>query len=326
MTLEISMKSKLRSRIRILRAVSCAVLAFAAGCSSTNPYGENRKALEQSYASLEQGNYQAAAQQAEALYAGRADQASKFTLQRYFAAWVCAQAHVQAALHHPFLTQAAPAGAGLGIAAAADAPAAAPMGSTTSHWVAASYWSNFARDDFAAAAKQPQKLENEELLPPGLKKLSIERAQSNLNLTRLAVLRRVGAEAECAAILEASPDMLDVAKCQATLEKAELPNELRPLIFYAGFAFSKLRANPTDAHSQAATYHLGAQARVLADETPDSLSVAFTDDVIHWVEENKNFEFQCKCNKKFQSTVLRCPVCASSIVQFTVRPKVPGSP
>ncbi|MEO6711014.1 MAG: hypothetical protein ABI054_12080, partial [Planctomycetota bacterium] len=159
-----------------------------------------------------------------------------------------------------------------------------------------------------------------------LKKMSIDQAQANLNLTRLAVLRRLGFDAECQAILDASPEMLDVAKCQAIIEKAELPVELRPLIFYSGFAYMKLRANPTEMRSQAATYHLGAQARVLADEVPDSLSDAFTSDVIHWVEDNKSFEFHCKCNKKFQSTSLRCPVCAASIVQFTVRAKTPGAP
>ena len=105
-----------------------------------------------------------------------------------------------------------------------------------------------------------------------------------------------------------------------------LTKELRPLIFYAGFAHMKLRANPTDMRSQATTYHLGAQARLLADETQDSLPRIFTDDVIRWVEENKNFEFQCKCNKKFQPTSLRCPVCSSSIVQFNVSAKAPGSP
>ena len=115
--------------------------------------------------------------------------------------------------------------------------------------------------------------------------------------------------------------MLDLTKCREALDRAQLPAELRPLIFYAGFTHKKLRAAPTDFRSQAITYKLGAQALVLAADSPNSLPTQCSEDVVRWVETNPNFEFQCDCKKNFQSSALRCAECAKSIVDYKVVPK-----
>ncbi len=315
-----------RNAIALRHSICLAValaLSLIGACASSNPYVVNREYLDKSYSALEKGDFKAAAQSGEALLAGRAEQASEFQLQRYYAAFLCSRAHVQAALRGPFLTEAAPSGAGGGIAIGPSVQTGGAVASPTSHWVAASYYAGFARDLYAAAAKEPLQKEAEELLPAGLKKMPIDTTQLNLDLTRLALLRRLGLEVECSAILRQSPDMLDVGKCTGTLKRAELSAELWPLVFFACFVHNPVGQLPTDFKNQAITYKFGAQALVLAAESPKALPAECRSEIIRWVEENPNFEFQCDCKKNFQATSLGCAECGKSIVDYKPVSKKP---
>jgi hypothetical protein len=313
------MRFQLPISLRGARPLALAVLALASACSSTNPYVENRAILDKACSELQAGNYQSAAQQAEQLYAGRAEQAAEFRLQRYYAAYLTAQAHIQAALHKPFLVEAAGSGSARGLTTSENAPSTGAVPSATSHWVAASYYSGYARDGFEAAASAPQKEGDENLLPQALRRLDIRQAQANLDLTRLAILRRLGFDSECAGFLDASADLLDIVKCQAAIDQAELPNELRPWVFYAGFAYLRARSNPAESREQDLAYKLGAKARVLANSNPGSFPDAQRDEIVNWVKDHPKFVFLCPANHEYQSNLLACEQCGESITSAQLR-------
>ncbi|MCC7011428.1 MAG: hypothetical protein IT454_02600 [Planctomycetes bacterium] len=295
------------------RRASVALLGLLGACAGVDPHVVNREALDTSYQHIQKQDYAAAAQTAEALYAGRADDSSSYKLQRYYAAYLAAQAHIEAALHKPFLTEAAPAGAKASIALGANAPATGQVASPTSHWLAASYYAGYASELFEAAVGEPERKGDEELLPIGLKKLDVARTQAYLQLVRLATLRRLGFDVECAGIVEHTDDLRDVAKCKALLEQSDVPQELWPWIFYAGFRYLAPRA--TDMRSVQFAYALGAQARFLAEEAQDAQLVPCAQHVRDWVEALEKYEFHCGCDKKFQANVVRCSICGESIVK-----------
>lgn len=290
------------------------LLALGAGCASTDPYAENRKVLESACTHLEHGEYGAAAKTAESLLAGRAAESKAYALQRYYAAYVCAESHVKAAIHGPFLTEAPPSTAGLGLTADADDQASKAVASPNAHWVAASYYTGFARDILKDAKAEHPKQGEEERLPVALKEVDLARAQLELNLTRIAILRRLGFDAGCAELLEANPEMLEVASCQKLINQAVLPPELTPLIFYAGFAFRITKPQP-DERSQLTTYLLGAKARMQGQASKGSLPAEMNDEVVRWVRENKEFEFRCDCNQPFQPALTSCEHCGFNILQ-----------
>jgi hypothetical protein len=293
------------------RVAMIALAAFFGACSSVNPYAANRETLEVAHKSLQAQKYAEAARAAEALYAGRAEQSSEFRLQRYYAAYLAAQAHIQAALNAPFLNEAASSDANKGIVLNANAPASGLVPSPMSHWVAASYYAAYANDGFAAAAKEPLRVEDEELLPIGLKKIDVARVDVQLKLVRLATLTRLGFDVECAAMVEGTEALRAIASCTALLEQAELPAQLWPWVFYSGFKY--LAPRGTDLRTLQSAYFMGAKARMLAADVND---VALADAMLQvrdWAQSQKNYEFHCGCNVPFLPDVLRCGICGKSI-------------
>lgn len=160
---------------------------------------------------------------------------------------------------------------------------------------------------------EPERKGDEELLPIGLKKLDVARTQAYLQLVRLATLRRLGFDVECAGIVEHTDDLRDVAKCKALLEQSDVPQELWPWIFYAGFRYLAPRA--TDMRSVQFAYALGAQARFLAEEAQDAQLVPCAQHVRRSGRGASRSTSSTAAGQKFQANVVRCSICGESIVK-----------
>jgi hypothetical protein len=281
---------------------SCAfvVLGWLAACSSINPYDKNRELLESSSASLAASNYAASAQAAERLYAGRAEEADQFELQRFYALYLAAGAHVRAAIHKPFLG--VDSGAGIGSAQNGD----------VAHLVAASYYVGLARDLSASAEKEKPVVEEVHLLPADMEALTVRNAQEKLELFRLVALSRLGFSATYQSELERWAALQKIEGCEETIGRVALEKELVPWVFYTLFRFMKDR-NDADA-----AYIFGAKARVAAKDTEGAIPAERTAEIVAWVKEKAaSVEFICqKCRKPFLPDMLRCGDDGTPITQF----------
>ena len=284
------------------RGLASLALAVLAACASVNPYDINRDELAAADKSLASGEAKAAAKRAENLYAARAAEADEYVLQRYFALYLTAQAHVRAAQSESFLGGGAGASS-IGSARSNDVP----------HLVAALYYSSLARELAPKAAKAKPVVEGVRQLPPSLEELGLDVAGQRLGLARLAAYARLGFLASIGAELDAWPEMRGPEGVESVLAVAKPERELIPWVNYALFTHARL-SNDTEA------YLFGARARLLAEATKNSIPAERLGEIVAWVQQKKDSDrivFACsKCRKPFLADKLRCLDDGTPITDF----------
>jgi len=288
----------------IQRSLAAVALAFVAACASVNPYDLNREELAAAEKSLSLGDAKAAAARAEALYAGRAGEADKYPLQRYFALYLTASAHMRAALGEPFLGH----GAGQGSTSIGSAKA-----TDVAHLVASMYYGALARELAPRAAKTNLVANEARQLPPALEEVGVETAGQRLQLMRLVACARLGFSSTINAELEGWPEMHTPEGADSLLARAKPDKELVPWIYYALFTHTR-ESSDTDA------YLFGARARLLAESTRNAIPAERLAEIIAWVKQKKDenrLVFACsKCRKPFLPEKLRCLDDSTPITDF----------
>lgn len=284
------------------RGAASLVLVFAAACASVNPYDINREELAAADKSLLNGEAKVAAKRAENLYAARAAEADEYALQRFFALYVTAQAHVRAAQTQSFLGNDAGAST-LGSARGTDIP----------HLAAALYYSSLARELAPKAAKAKPVVDGVRLLPPGLEEIGVDVASQRLGLARLVVHARLGFLASIGSELDAWPELRAPEGADSVLAIAKPDRELVPWIYYALFTQARLS-------SEKSAYMFGARARLLAEATKNSIPPERLAEIVAWVQQKRDNDrvvFACpKCRKPYLADKLRCVDDGTAITEF----------
>ena len=286
----------------ILRTLLAAALAMAAACSSVNPYEVNREALVLAQKNLAAENSSAAARGAERLYAGRADEADKFRLQRYFALYLASMAHMQAAVKGPFLTEESGT-PGIG----------SPRNSDVPHLVAAGYYAGLARDLAPKARGEKAADEGTKLLPADLEAVGVESAGRRLDLYRMVALTRLGFSSTVQNEFDAWPELSKPESCDEILSQLALEKEIVPWVYYSLFRL-------TQAGDERIAYTFGAKSRIAAAGAKGALPDARVEELVAWVrakaEKDKLF-FCCQmCRKPFPTDKLRCIDDSTPITSF----------
>jgi hypothetical protein len=230
----------------ILRTLLAAALSMAAACSSVNPYEVNREALLLAQKNLAGDNSSAAARGAERLYAGRADEADKFRLQRYFALYLASMAHMQAAVKGPFLAEESGT-PGIG----------SPRNSDVPHLVAAGYYAGLARDLAPKARGEKAAALGTKLLPADLEAVGVEAAGRRLDLYRMVALTRLGFSSTVQNEFDAWPELSKPESCDEILSQLALEKEIVPWVYYSLFRL-------TQAGDERIAYTFGAKSRIAA--------------------------------------------------------------
>lgn len=282
------------------------VAALACACDTVQPYVAERDLLAASQVKLAAGEYPAAAQGAERLYAGRAASGAQYDLQRYYALCLLADAHVQAAVHAPFLGQESGGAHG-----GSSAGLGSPRNGDVAHLVAATYYVALAKDLEQPAAKAKRVVEGTKLLPEAFEGVTVETAQDKLDLLRLIALARLGFASSYERDLDNWPQLVSVEGCAEILQRTRLERELVPWVHYTLFRYLKTR-NDRDA------YQFGANARLAAADVGNSLPPERLNEIVEWVRQTATrVEFCCqKCRKPFLFDKLRCQDDGTPITSF----------
>lgn len=279
----------------LVRCAAALGLVVSAACTTINPYEKNRELLRSATKNLASENSALAAQDAERLYAGRAEQAGQFKLQRYYALYLLTEAHVQAAMHKPFLVSASNAGD------AAQSTIGSLHNSDVPHLVAATYYAGLARDMAESVAGEKQVVEGTKLLPAELESISVHNAQVKLELIRLVALSRLGFATSYQREVENRLALMQAESCDELIARVGLEKELVPWLYYTLFQCLK------DSKDSVA-YLFGARARLMAADMPGSIPPERLAEVIDWVKlKSAKVQFCCQlCRKPFLFEKLHC--------------------
>ncbi len=221
-------------------ARACLALALAcAACSSPRGFDQARARLGTGLSALEAGDERAVDREACAVLAATQDDPRAHALQRFFAAWLLAQAHARAAEGAPFLEESTSARGAIGPIGRREAePDRRPA--PDAHRVASVYHASQARALYGAAARSGPTREGTSLVPDALWDFGVDAADANLQILLATTYHRLGFRSEVAKTLARSPELLELARALETLERYRVPAALRP--WSCAMVFDHLRA------------------------------------------------------------------------------------
>lgn len=267
----------------LLSQLALGLCLFA--CSAPKLHKTNRDLLVQGVERLERGQFEGAVQFSDKLVFATAEKPRDYQLQRFFAAFLAAQAHMSASFSGSFLKDPKEKRS-MGIGGQED-----ESGSVLAHMVAAGRSSGYGLDWFPASAPESGL---EALLPEGLAKLGAANARDNLNLGLMTIYTRLGFDNKIASSLSNSPELLNLETCQAMLERTQFLPAARPWVMY--MVFHHLRDS-----NEPMAFSFAAEALF------QGLSPAVEKEMQVWISEESNFRFTCpEGQHPADPTVKRC--------------------
>lgn len=296
-------------------AVPFAVLVLlATGCGSETLFKANRKSLEASLTALE-SDPASALRQAESVVIRTGEDAGAYPLQRFFAAYLAAEAHLAAAERGAFLPDSAnrkTSGIRLGESAAAPGV----EGGALPHLVAAMYHASLGLEWLPRAEKARTSEKGEALLPETLEAFGAEQAGIALFLSQIAVFAHLRFQGKVDRYLR-EPDhaaLLDFATCKGLAERAHLRPWLRAWLDYAIYDY--LRQD-----NALAAYKFAIGAIALEEEAKGGFPRKLADQMERFVVANADLEWICPtCTTPSPPSLSRCITCNKvETVDFTAR-------
>jgi hypothetical protein len=289
-----------RTRLPLRALAAALALGATFACASPrNFFAEYEKSLDTTYKTLEAGDPEGAARQAQDLLAATGGDAETFRVQRFYAVWLLTQAHVRASLGKPFIPEPPPP------------PSALSLGSSnarteraeTSHVVATMLYAFYGAEAHPKVRGASMKEGDTELLPPALRALSPDVLSDNLDLCRLVVYARLGFTEDIHGVLSRSPEMQTLEKANARMDYAHLDPGMRPWVHYTLFDFLKSR-------DEAEAFRFGVSAWNHAANTQGTLSEHELDTVARWLPKTSTYVFKCKqCKLQADPQMLRIGHC-----------------
>ena len=299
-----------------LRSIATFLLAtLVASCESETLFKANRNSLDAGLAALDNDPANAV-RAAESVVTRSNDEAGTYVLQRFFSAYLAAQAHLAAAEHGAFL-QDAPnrmrSAVHLGEAAAVREPEL-----SVGHMVAALYHASLGIEWLPAAEKKPTQEDGQALLPEAYEKLGAANAGIGLLLSEIAIYSRLRFQGQVDLYLR-SPEnkaLLEFNSCSAIATRAALPPGLNAWLRYAIFDFLRVD-NPV------AAYPFAVGAIALEGEAKGAFPRNLAQKLEKFVIANDELEWVCpNCNNTSPPSLARCINCnQGATVEFKARKK-----
>lgn len=274
--------------------LACAAfLALSTACTSRNLYVENRLVLERAMTDLKAGESERAAYTLESML-GETD-AAEFALQRFFAAYLLTLAHEEASAEGPFLEEPLePSGRFDAGASGSRRP------SRIGHLMAVTYHASRGRSWYPLAGLSPLAVEGERLLPIQLEALGAQNALVYMNLCYLAVHSELNFQDRIEEILAGMSELTDLARCEAVMDRVDLPADLRPWIYRAVFEHQKRRDEPN-------AYRFAIRARETGKDVP-AFGQDLCDRIAYWITDESSYRFVSPANQPFDPALEGCTV------------------
>lgn len=295
-------------------ATALALLGTLAACKGPNPFAENEKRLRADLEKLDSGQLASASGDLESLLASTAGDADELKVQRYYAAYLLTQAHVRASLGAAFIKDAARSSStGIGGSTSAS-------GAEIAHIVATMMWANEGKELAAKAKGGALREDGVELLPPGLRELSPQLAESGLDVAMLVVYARLGFEDRVSKTLDASTALYKLENCEKLLDEARVEAGLRPWVYRTLFEYLRTRDEP-------GAYKFGVRLLETADASGGTLDKHATDAVIEWIRNGSHFVFRCgSCKQPVVPELRACQNDQTPHLSFYAEPKPETKP
>jgi len=291
-----------------------AFLLLLASCGSTKQWETNRAALDFAVQEVETGNLQTVTARMQAVLSETSSKPADFAMQRFFSAFMLAQAHLAASLDRPFLEEATSAGSRIGgIGQRASSTGQRLRPSMTGHLTAAIYHASVARGMVGSAASSGNDRDGVALVPDRLASLGPMDADANLQVLMGSAYARLGFQAEVRNFLDGSPQLLVVESCGTTLDRLQVQPKLRPWIH--AMIWEHLSGNdPRDAFPfgvlalEGGARHGLALPRQVADRIDD------------WIRTGSTIQFVCrKDGTPFVTGLQSCPNCSSPHLEYVAK-------
>lgn len=269
------------------------VLAWSA-CAGQDPFVVNRERLEWNLGRVDRGDLSGACADLERFLAETSPEAWRFRMQRCYAAYLLAQAHIAASAGGAFLGSPSGVSAGGLGSGASDPPFA------TAHVVAAMMWAHLCKDLLPAAESASAREGDVELLPTSLRARTFAQVSAALDVIVLVVHARLGFEDRVAKTLESSSALCEIVRCEQLLEESGVALALRPWVYRTVFHYLRDRDEP-------AAYLFGVRMLETASDARGTLGKADSDAVIDWIRHGSRYDFKCpSCNRSVIPEMRAC--------------------
>jgi len=286
-------------------------------CASETHFKPNRRLLDDALAALEANQLPTAVQKAEAVVLRTQAEPGPYVLQRFFGAYLAAQAHLSAAAGGAFLEDTADqdeTGIRLGEAAATleveDVAVA--------HLVAAMYHAGLGIEWLARAEKAPAHAEKQAVLPPELEKLGAKDAGINLLLSQIAVFARLRFQGRVDRLLRQSgrEALHRFETCKEIVDRVQVRPWVGAWLDYALYDFLR-GENPV------AAYKFAVDAVARGGDSKGTFPRGLMNQIEDWVVKNPEYEWICpRCANTSPPSLPRCIHCEQVLViEFTARKK-----
>ena len=288
-------------------------------CSSDTLHRRNRGELAASLAALDQGDFRAATQRLDRLIAATNAEADQYRLQRFFAAFLLAQAHLRASGEGGYLSDGQAAQrVSLGQASVLSSES----GGSVAHVVASMYPIQHGESWYAENLRL--QVDGDAVLPEELESFGAQRAWVNLKLCQVAVYQRLGFGGRVDQLVNPKSGELagvsDLEQCSQALVDKRVPGCLWASIYFA--IFEVLRdEDPINAYRFGVQSIHGADFPAGAAARRDAIAA-----VSEWIEQAE-FDWICpNCAQQAKVDTELCVACnLEHTIDFTQRRK-PSQP
>ncbi len=293
--------------------VGALLFAQLVGCSTPKKWEANRELLTSGLGSFEAEKYGETARAMDTLLVqtnGTAKDRETYALQRYYAAFMTARAHIEASFGPAFLKE---KGSSFSFGSSGDSSAPSYVG----HLTAAKYHAGYVSGWYESAEKKPARIGEGEgatpLLPPALESFGLENTRLNMVLSLVAATTRLQFQDRVNSVIENYPYLLALKSCEESIEKAQVSANVRPWVYRGVFGYMV-----TLPGREPEAFRFAVRALETGNGAKDSITETELFPLRDWISNNGQFEFRCpRDNSLTDPTDVICPVCFQSYLDFT---------
>jgi hypothetical protein len=288
-------------------------ILLLASCASEMLYETNRSRLERAGAQVTSGEGEVAAKQMEKLLVETSPAASEYVLQRFFASYLLARAHMEASFGEPFLE-----GTTRGDSSFSLSGEGGESGSSIANLVAGTYYAGFGRQWYRAASGAKPVVDGEKLLPPELEALGTRQAMIHLNLILLTADVKLNFQDRIEFLLGEMAELGEMEKCEGILADSGLGAAMQPWVYRGVFDFLEKR-------DEIAAYKFAIRVLDL-DRGETDHDPALIRGLASWITEGSKYVFKCpSCSQEVDPALPSCTVCRRPNCEFEPEERVANS-
>lgn len=286
---------------------------FLASCASQMMYDTNRTRLERAGAQVNEGENAEAAKQLEKLLVETGPAANDYVLQRFFASYLLARAHLEASFEAPFLEGAKQEESGFRLGEGGGG-----AGSSLANLVASTYYAGYGREWYRAASGAKPVVDGDKLLPAELEALGTRNAMIHLNLVLLTAYAKLNFQDRIEYILGEMVELREMEKCDQILADCGAGAPMHPWVYRGVFDYLQKR-------DETAAYKFAIRVLDLARQDP-AHDPALVTGLAQWVTEGSKYVFKCPtCSQAVDPALPTCTVCRRANIEFEPEERMAGT-